>query len=117
MYILARDSDLNFLNSQRIIQVCVGENEVIFNFDNNYSITVYSKLSFTQSNIQAFTLTADTAGMASLGYIGELIVDYAIDKYSNLVLVFASSKRMAIIAESQEYENYIIRGNSTIVVV
>lgn len=46
MYGLSKDLDLNFLSGREIEQIAIGSHEIIFAFDEDVSITVYSEFRF-----------------------------------------------------------------------
>ena len=118
MHRLSPDLDLSFFRNKALLQVCVGANELILNFDEGVSITVTSRVGFVGRND-----TSDSyedfarAGPAAIALLNDVVVSANGDTDGTLSLNFHSGVRLEFYDTSDRYESYLIRnGQQTIVV-
>ena len=118
MYGLPKDLDLSFLKDAILLQVCIGENEVILNFDKGISITIESRFCFrsTSGNESIFEDAPSSAA-----FLVELLSDSITDVLGHLDgtlrLSFDTGETLSIYDDNAEYESYLIKHGEIVIVV
>lgn len=120
MYGLSKDLDLNFLSGREIEQIAIGSHEIIFAFDEDVSVTVYSEFRFFDGQDE-YIWTPEPAGpqiaARTLSLLGAVIQNFKGRQDGTLLLAFSNGQRLIILDSSKEHESYdIARPGSTIVV-
>jgi Family of unknown function (DUF6188) len=118
MYGLPRDVDLRFFFDKTLIQVCVGANDLVLNFDGRVSITVTSAVGcagpdgahvtykdFSHAGPLLFTFLSHTVAAANGTVDG------------TLTLRFRNGRHLELYDDSKEYESYTIRYGDHVIVV
>jgi cytoskeletal protein RodZ len=118
MYGLPANIDLSFLHGRVLLQLCVGQNEMILNFDEDVSITVESSIAFTfadgtyrhytdwkEASHTAGALLGHQITSAKRKYGGTLCVKFDVDWW------------IEVFDDSQHYESYSIQNGSQLIVV
>ncbi len=115
---LPPDTNLDFLIGQTLLQVCIGENEVILNFYGSISITI-----FCDFDIQAATGKAEafedprTAASALVQLISEDVVKISNQNNGTITLWFTGGKMLAFHDTHEMYESYVIQNGDDFYVV
>jgi hypothetical protein len=120
MHGLAKDIDLGFLNGLEVIQIAIGAYQVIFAFDENVRISIYSQFRYfdglEDSVWQPEPGSAKVAARA-VSLLGATVRTCEGLHDGTLMLVFSNGHRLIIPDSSQEHESYdITRPGQTIVV-
>jgi hypothetical protein len=118
VYGLSADVDLSFLIGAVLIQVCVGENEVILNFDSEVSIMSAASVRYGGAGAMPETIdTAQGAGRALIGLLGQGVVSAEGSDDGTLRVLWSAGDRVEFLASWKEYESYTIRHGETLIVV
>ncbi len=115
---LPPDTNLDFLLSQTLLQVCIGENEVILNFDGSTSITIECDFHIrgAKGKEEAFE-DPRTAASALVQLISEKVVKFANQSNGTLTLWFTGGKMLALHDTYEMYESYVIQNGDDFYVV
>jgi hypothetical protein len=109
MYGLKKNEDISFLVSATLVQICIGRNDLILNFDNGAKITILSDFSVS-SDGQPYTRFNDflVGSPALLFLLSEVIAEASATSDGGLRIIFDSSARFEIFDTSNEYESFYI---------
>ncbi|MBL1180479.1 MAG: hypothetical protein HND27_05170 [Bacteroidetes bacterium] len=117
MHGLPKNTDLNFLIGQDLIQVCIGENDLLLNFSENCTIEILSTCKLVQGKkilkIESYPVSASL--LCSL--IGSKVVSYEISDQGALMLSLNNDAFLTIYDDSDNYESYIIKYSDKEIVV
>ncbi len=119
MFGLPPDLDLGFFTGRMLLQVCIGANEAILNFDGDISITITSPIacrSGARAADQRFDNYGDAA-VALVGFIEKTVVSAKGEEDGTLVLTFQDDSRITLYDDSEHYESYTIKYDTNIIVV
>jgi hypothetical protein len=111
-------TDLSFLAHAILIQLCVGENEVILHLEPSIAITIESSVRLEHSDGALFS-SEDAREMASrlLPLLGKRIVEASVARPGSLRLTWTDGEVLDVLDSSKPYESYsIMHGDSLIVV-
>ena len=118
MYGLSDDLDLSFLVGMTLLQLCIGENEVILRFDEDSSITIESR--FRVGGLDDHTAVFGDAP-SSAGFLAKFLSDSIIDvlgrQDGTLRLSFAKGGFLEIYDSYRDHESYQIQHHQEIYVV
>jgi hypothetical protein len=118
MYGLPDDIDLSFLEGATLLQVCLGENEVILRFDPDLSITIESTFR-ARTPARQGALFRDPRSAAAV--LVELISDVITKAHGRtdgtLRLSFSRGGVLEIYDDSKQYESYQIQHGKDLYVV
>ena len=118
MYGLPKDIDLGFLVGAKLLQVCVGENEVIANFDPAVSVMIASAVRLHPADDLLRTLEDSKAiGSALLPLLGAAVRDASGTPDGTLHLVWENGTIVDILDSWAEFESYTIRNGDDLIVV
>ena len=110
MYHLSTTEDISFLAHAEIIQVCVGANEVILNFDGSIRITILADFSVTMNNGMVVRYDDPRKGAAALiELLHDSIVTAEATINGDLRMQFASGTELVVFDSSSEYESFWIK--------
>ena len=117
MYGLKKSEDLQPVLGATLTQICVGENEVILNFDRPVSVTVLSDFSVSLNGMPMVRYQGARQGVVSLlPLIGNQIGSAVATTGGGLQLEFESGA-LEIFNESSQYESFWLRlGDKEIIV-
>ena len=118
MFGLSPDTDLNFFVGRTLIQICIGENDLILNFSENVSISMMSSIRLTTPKL-ANNIFEDfkIASSAIVKLLGQSIKHAAGTSEGTLTLEFNDGDCLTIFDDSKQYESYTIRHNDQLIVV
>lgn len=115
---LPTDADLSFLEGATLLQVCVGENEVILNLDPDISIMVASVIRMTTGDGVALELAdAPESGRSMLALLGHGVAAVAHDPDGTLRRTWDGGEVTELLDSWKEFESYTIRHGDTLLVV
>lgn len=119
MYGLDMAIDLSFLIGRETIQIAVGQFQVIFNFDENVSISVESefRLIAPAGDASAWHPNAPQTAAAALHLVGSKVEKVSGQKDGTLTLTFSGGDILTILDSSKEYQSYDITYPGTTIVV
>jgi hypothetical protein len=122
MYGLPEKIDLNFLKGKSLLQVCIGQNEIILHFEDDesdsVSITIQSYIEVNSDikEIEKFENIIE-AGRACCESLGQKITTIYPQTNGTLKLEFDSKNFIIIYDDSKKYESYSIKYKNGLVVV
>jgi hypothetical protein len=118
MYGLPADTDVSFLVGASLLQVCVGENEVIANLHSDMSLMIAStvRVSNRGGAIEAFA-DAKSLGAALLPLLGCVIREADGTSDGTLRLVWDDGTIVEIVDSWKEFESYTVRNGEKLIVV
>ena len=118
MYRLPPDVDLSFFHGKTLLQICIGANEVIFNFDGCISVTVMSQLECHFAD-GAREVYEDFRAAAALivKFIGTDVKTARGNQLGTLTLEFEGGGSLSIFDDSDQFESYTIKNGNKLIVV
>lgn len=117
MYGFPPDVDLSFLEGAVLVQVCVGENEIILNLEPNISIMATSTVLVEREGQRDTCDDARTAGIALLPLLGASVVTVIGSADGTLDVSWSRGIRTRILDSWQDFESYTIRHGARVYVV
>ena len=118
MFGLPPNESFVFLVDRLLTQVAVGENELIFYFDSDISITVESEMSLELDGKPAASIgSMPEAGAQAVRLLGRRVRYVGREGEGTLVLGFENSGTLRIFDTSQRYESFQIRHGSELFVI
>ena len=118
MYRLSQDASLSFLIGVELLQVCVGKNEVILNFDRNVRLTILSDFSVSVAGGRSSIYQEITTGAVALfPLLHDVIGQASATEAGGLFLRFRSGMCVEVFDTSEHYESFwISNGDKQIIV-
>ena len=118
MYGLPKDVDLAFFLGTKLLQVCVGENEVIANFDPAVSVMIASAVRLHPAGDVLRTLEdSRVIGSALIPLVGSAVHDASAMPDGTLHLAWENGTIVEILDSWAEFESYTIRNGDDLIVV
>ena len=118
MHGLPPDVDLSFFAGCQLLQVCVGENEVILNLHADISIMIASTVRVVHPGGETDTADRSTdIGPAVLILLGKEICEASGSPDGTLRLVWSDGSALEILDSWKEFESYTVRHGDTLIVV
>lgn len=118
MFGLPRDLDLGFMVGCTLLQVCVGQNEVILRFDREVSITIESRFLVRDPHGGEAVVESAPRGVASLvSLLADSVIDASGNEDGTLRLSFGKGEILEVYDSSKEYESYQIQHGKDIHVI
>jgi hypothetical protein len=109
MYGIPKGTDLSFLEGCELLQVCVGEGEVILNFAPHVSIAIQSDVVIFLGEHARRHRAATAIGKAMLPFLRQSITEATGTTDGTLRLTWDSGASSSILDTWREYESYVIR--------
>ena len=109
MYGLPANLDLSFLLKQSLMQLAIGQNEVIFNFDGGASIIVQSRIVIRRSGS---SVEGDDYGVFATSlaeFLGCSIESCLTESQDRLAIGFGSEGEIVLCDDSKQFESFIIK--------
>jgi len=106
MYGLDANQTFEFLEGGRLVQLCVGENELIFRFEGDVTLVVESDLRLHDGEKDHLCSSSVEAARAALGLVGDRIKSAHSLPPGTLRLEFDSARWIEIYDSSSEFESY-----------
>ncbi len=118
MYRLSKDASLSFLIGVELLQVCVGRNEVILNFDRNVRLTILSDFSVSIAGGRSIIYKETITGAVALFPLLHDVIEQArATEEGGLFLKFRSGMCVEAFDTSEQYESFwISNGDKQIIV-
>ena len=119
MYGLDMAIDLSFLIGREIIQIAIGQFQIIFNFDESVSISVESefRLVSPDGDVSTWQPRVPEAAAVALRLLGLKVKNVSGQTNGTLTLTFSSGDILTILDSSKEYASYDITCPGTTIVV
>jgi len=118
MYGLPKNVDLAFLKGKELLQVCLGENEVIMNFFEATSITIQTTIyHYEEDRLVGVFGNAPASAATVVRFLGHTIADFQTSEDGTLRLKFSNGESLEIRDEDKHYECYLIGHQGKMVVV
>ncbi|QKR99747.1 hypothetical protein F9288_08930 [Sphingomonas sp. CL5.1] len=108
MYKISENNVPVFLIGRDLIQVGLGLNDVVMNFDNNCSMTIMSIDRFSVENKDLLESVVSFDGK----YIGKAVKKVTIGDQSTFFLTFDGGGVVTVADDSEDYESVILRHGS-----
>ena len=118
MYGLPSTLDLSFLCGKTLLQICVGGADLILNFDGDVSITVTSSVGWTNAQ-KAHDVYEDFSKAVSVvaTLLNKPVVSSRGNPSGTLTLEFLGGVTLELYDDSKQYESYVIKHGSDVIVV
>lgn len=118
MYGLSATEDLSFFVGVDLLQVCVGKNEVILNFDRGVRVTVLSDLAVTNASGRSDRYDDPIeAAKALLDLLHDSVKNAQATGEGGLRIDFASGRAVEVFDTSLQYESFSISAGKKEIVV
>jgi hypothetical protein len=118
MFPLSKDIDLSFFRNKLLLQVCVGKNEVILNFDGDVKLTILSTFrvsSDASGEVEYDESAAGGARLLSLLHDTARLATPTAD--GGLQLAFESGTVLVLLDTSKQYESFWIEAPPSIRII
>jgi hypothetical protein len=118
MFGLPEGIDFTFLVNAALIQVCIGENEVVLNFDSGVSIMCASTIRYTQAGREARSFDDPRdAGKILVELLSAVIDGASGSTDGTLQLLWSTGAQVDLLDSWKEYESYTVKHGETLIVV
>ena len=118
MYGLPEKTDLSFLKGKQLLQVCIGCNEVVLNFDGDLSITAQTDIGHKSAKLPSTIYkTSIAAAPVLVRFLHESVANASVALPGTLVLEFSNTETLEIYDSSSHYESYVINYAAKTIVV
>jgi hypothetical protein len=115
---LPNNINLDFFHGQTLLQICVGANEMIWNFDGYVSIIVTSSFACTPVGGARHGYDDFRSAVGDVAYLVHEIVKSAKGTPDGtLTLEFGDGSRIELYDDSKQFESYVIRNGDEVIVV
>src|ERR1700683_2079291 len=120
MYGLPSNTNVSFIENQRLIQACFGQNDLILKFDGTeyVSILVTSAIGCISRDgaCRKVSASKDAASFV-LGLVGRLVISVQILPEGTLSITFETREQIRLYDDSQQFESYTIEHAGQTIVV
>ena len=118
MYGLPEKTDLSFLKGKQLLQVCIGYNEVILNFDGDLSILAQTDIGHRSSQLPiAIYETSIAAAPVLVRFLHQSVANASAGPPGTLILEFSNGESLEIYDTSSHYESYKINYDGKTIIV
>ena len=117
MHGLKPDEGVSFFCNLELLQVCIGRNEVIFNFDGETAVTVTGGFKIGPTGSPNFYDDPIAAASALASLVGGVATSATPTASGGLLLKFNSGTNLIFLDDSSQYESFVIRHADKLVVV
>lgn len=118
MYGLPSGANLDFFQKRTLLQICIGSNDLILNFDNGVSVTITSHVGWTDSynKHNTYENSADAISVI-VQLLGKSVTSATGDEEGTLSLIFDGGGCFFVYDDSKQYESYVIKNRDKLIVV
>jgi hypothetical protein len=118
MHGLPPDTDLSFFSGKTLVQVCIGVNEIILNFEPILRVTVLSSICCAPpaTTLQTFS-DAREAAKVLVCFLDDKIATASAGPDGAVTILFQSGGRIQLVEDRTDYESYIIDNGAASIVV
>lgn len=118
MYGLPKDIDLSFFVGADLLQVCLGANELILNFDHQIRVTIESRFRIRKKDGEETTFEDAPSSAAHLvELLSQPIAEASGREDGTLCLSFAQGTSLEIDDSWESYESYQIQYGDVLYVI
>jgi hypothetical protein len=118
MYGLPIDTDLGFLESAVLTQVCIGENETILRFHPSVAIMIASNARIDSPGGEEVAFDSSiNLGAAMLLDLGGHVTSASVEPPGTLKLALSSGKILRIMDSWPNFESYTVTNGEKVIVV
>lgn len=118
MYGLPKNIDLSFLKGRRLDQICIGEHQVQFNFDERIRIYVHNSFDYTDADgIATSVQRAPAAAVIVNKLLGKQTSQINSHEDGTLEITFNAGEKLMFYDDNTAYECYEIRHGDEIIPV
>lgn len=118
MHGLPKNVDLSFLLNKDLLQICIGQNETILNFDDGVSICIETEIHCESTDGTAITCTgASDVGSRLAAFLACSVVEATGQEDGTLRLKFSNGGSVEIRDNSKQYESYVIHHHDKEIIV
>lgn len=118
MYGIPPGTDLSFLTGASLLQICIGENEVILNLDHDISIMIASNVQVSSPDERPTVLeAAKDLGTVLLPLVSATILDTVSTSNGELQLIWNTGFVTTLLDTWKEFESYTVRNGETLFVI
>lgn len=108
MYGLDSDQSLDFLEQAVLLQICVGENELLFRFEGEITLAVESDLRIRQPQLDQLFSSSVEAARIAVDFLGRAVTTVRVAAEGTLVVDFGLGMSLEILDSSSAYESYTL---------
>lgn len=118
MYGLKKNEDITFLEGATLLQICVGSNELILNFDENIRLTILSEFSISSDSQPYMRFDSSLVGSPYFFcLLGDSTVEAKATIGGGLKIFFRGGMRVEIFDSNEQHESFWIQKDELIIVV
>jgi len=119
MYSLNKDTDLSFLSRKKLLQVCVGEFQIILKFDSDILLSLECVFEHVLKHGQVLQgdLSNPSSANSLLSLVGSFIIRVENLGKGNLELAFANGDTVRIYDSNNDAESYQISSPRGMIIV
>jgi Family of unknown function (DUF6188) len=118
MYGLLPDINLAFLYNKVLLQVCIGLNELILNFEDSTSITIICPITISATNRRQQVYEDHRRAVSPIvSLLGQSIAKSVSHPDGTLKLTFSGGCSLTLHDDSNNYESYSIKCGESLIVV
>lgn len=117
MFGLNPQQSFEFLEHAALIQICVGENEIVFHFDKEIVLAVESDLRIATSSLDRRFTSSVEAAREALELLGSEVSAVQAHTDGTLTIAFGQTKTLELYDSSPYHESYRVRWPEGSVVV
>lgn len=106
----------NLLVGAELLQICIGENEIILNFfPDGISITVFDVKGFLENN--SFMFEPLVSVQKRIGQIGKAVHKFTVISNDTAILLMADGAEIVLKDDSSEFESVTIKCAEGVIVI
>ena len=115
---LPSDINLDFFHGETLLQICVGANEIIWNFTGYISITLMSEFACTRPGGARHGFDDFRRAVGDVAYlVHEAVKSAKGTPDGTLTLEFGDGSRLELYDDSKQFESYVISNGDEVIVV
>jgi hypothetical protein len=102
---------LSHLRNAEVIQVCVGQCDLQFNFSPIGNVSVQGRCELLDNSSQLIDVWEDctrSTAFRFLELLGQSVIDVVIDSPKSFKLLFSSGQSLRVVENSEQYESFSV---------
>jgi hypothetical protein len=119
MYGLPLNTDVGFLIGAHLIQVCIGENDVVLNLHPDASVMIAGSIRVDSSEHETTKTLEKSAdiGLTLVPMLGDEILEARVLPEGTLRLTLSSGSALELLDSWDQFESYTIKSGARVIVV
>jgi hypothetical protein len=118
MYGLASGTNLDFFKGKTLLQACFGPHDLILNFDEGVSISIYSSLAVGPRGTNLVRDSAfETVSQEILRLLNKQVTEVSWTQSGTFSLTFEGNNLLELYDDSPNYESYTISSSIGLLIV